>query len=292
MERRPIMVSNAYQLGLYEKSMPSNLTWEEKFNYCKEFGFDWLEISIDESDEKLARLDWTSEKIQEIKRLMVKSDVPILTLCLSGHRKYPLGSLNLETEKRSIEIMEKAIHLASSLGVRIIQLAGYDVYYDQSNNQTTQKFKENLIKGVQYASKYGVTLAFETMETPFMDTVEKAQSIIQSVGSPYLQLYPDVGNLTNASKIYHHDVLEDLYLGQGHVVAAHLKETKVNHYREVPFGMGHTDFIPLIKMLKNMGVAMFVGEFWYIGQDDWKKDCKEAAQFLRNRLDQVFEESH
>ena len=36
-----------YLLGQYEKSMPSNLTWEEKLTLNKEFGFDYLEISID-----------------------------------------------------------------------------------------------------------------------------------------------------------------------------------------------------------------------------------------------------
>lgn len=39
-----------YELGLYEKSMPGDLTWEEKLLNAKEAGFDYLEISIDETE--------------------------------------------------------------------------------------------------------------------------------------------------------------------------------------------------------------------------------------------------
>ena len=51
------MDNNKYHLGMYEKSMPKELSWKEKLGFAKEFGFDWLEISIDETDEKLSRLD-------------------------------------------------------------------------------------------------------------------------------------------------------------------------------------------------------------------------------------------
>ena len=46
-----------YTLGLYEKSMPSQLGWKEKLEAAKGAGFDFVEISIDETEEKLGRLD-------------------------------------------------------------------------------------------------------------------------------------------------------------------------------------------------------------------------------------------
>lgn len=78
-----------YYLGLYEKSMPNTLSWEEKLEVVKEAGFDYLEMSIDETEEKLARLD---QPVDEIKKAIEKTGVPIKSICLSGHRKYPLGS--------------------------------------------------------------------------------------------------------------------------------------------------------------------------------------------------------
>ena len=53
---------SAYTIGLYEKAMPKDLTWKEKLTAAKEAGYDFVEISIDETDEKLARLEWTKEE--------------------------------------------------------------------------------------------------------------------------------------------------------------------------------------------------------------------------------------
>ena len=41
-----------YTLGLYEKAMPGSLTWKEKLLAAKSAGYDFVEISIDETDEK------------------------------------------------------------------------------------------------------------------------------------------------------------------------------------------------------------------------------------------------
>ena len=116
-----------YTLGLYEKSMPPALSWEEKLLAAKEAGFDFVEISIDETDEKLSRLDMPAGERLELVRLMQTAGVPVRTMCLSGHRKYPLGSSDPAVCARGMEIMEKALVLADDLGIRIIQLAGYEV---------------------------------------------------------------------------------------------------------------------------------------------------------------------
>ena len=50
-----------YALGLYEKAMPKELSWKEKLLAAKEAGYDFVEISIDETEEKLARLDMPVE---------------------------------------------------------------------------------------------------------------------------------------------------------------------------------------------------------------------------------------
>lgn len=277
-----------YQLGLYEKAMPESLTWREKLEHAKRSGFDWLEMSVDETDEKLARLDWTDEEREDLKRTMEEVGCNIYTMCLSGHRKYPLGSKDEKIRERSLEIMEKAINLAVSLGIRIIQLAGYDVYYEDGDSETRKLFAKNLKKAVNMAEKKGVLLGFETMETSFMDTVEKAMSYVNDIKSPYLGVYPDIGNLTNASKLYGGKVEDDLLSGRGHILAAHLKETIPGHYREIPFGTGHTDYIGNLKVLKDLNVRMFLGEFWYIGSDTWEQDLKDANDFLREKIDKVY----
>ena len=277
-------MAKAYTLGLYEKSMPSTLSWEEKLTAAREAGFDFVEISIDETDEKLKRLDMSKEERLELVDTMEKVGIPIRTMCLSGHRKYPLGSSDPEICARGMEIMEKAIQLADDLGIRIIQLAGYDVYYEDSTPETVERFGKNLEKAVAMAAKAGVVMGFETMETEFMNTVEKSMAYVNKINSVYLNVYPDIGNITNAAKTYGTDVLEDLKTGAGHVVAMHLKETVPGVFREVTFGTGHVDFQAAIKTAWEIGIRKFVTEFWYTGNPQWKSDLQYANQMMTGIL--------
>lgn len=274
-----------YTLGLYEKAMPGSLTWKEKLMAAKSAGYDFVEISIDETDEKLSRLDMSGEERLELVRLMAETGIPIRTMCLSGHRKYPLGSNDPEVCKRGMEIMQKAIQLADDLGVRIIQLAGYDVYYEESSLETKKRFLTNLKKAVNMAERTGVLLGFETMENEFMNTVEKAMKYVTLVGSSYLNVYPDIGNITNAADTYKTDVLEDLYIGKGHLVAMHLKETVPGKFREIPYGTGHVDFKSAVHTAWELGIRKFVTEFWYTGSADWEQDLRSAGEMFKKILD-------
>lgn len=274
-----------YLLGLYEKAMPSRLTWAEKLQAAKDAGFDYVEMSVDETDGKLARLDMTDGEVDAIRAAMRATGLPFRSMCLSGHRKYPLGCPDVAKQARSLEIMEKAVRLAAGLGIRTIQLAGYDVYYEEGSEQTRADFLKNLRKAASMAAEEGVQLGFETMETPFMDTVAKAMHYVREVDSPYLGVYPDAGNITNAALLYDGDPIEDLETGRGHIVAVHLKETVPGKYREIPFGTGHVDFQSIVAKSWELGVRRYVAELWYNPATDWREELSKANDFMRNYLD-------
>ncbi len=273
-----------YCLGLYEKSMPNSLSIKEKLIETKKAGFDFMELSVDETDEKLGRLKWDKIHRLEILKTIWETGTKIITMCLSGHRKYPIGSENEQIRNKGMEIMFDAIDLAVDIGVRIIQIAGYDEYYQPSNENTKRLFSENLMISTQYAAQKGVILAFETMETEFMNTVKKAMQQVNKIKSPYLKVYPDLGNITNAALQYNHTVSQDLVTGRGNIAAMHLKETTPGKFREIPFGTGHVDFGNGIKTASKMGVRLFVGEFWYVGNKDWQNQLKFANNFLRAKF--------
>ena len=280
----------AYTIGLYEKAMPGTLSWKEKMLVAKKAGYDFIEISIDETDEKLNRLDMSRDKRIELLSLMFETGIPIRTMCLSGHRKYPLGSSDDATRARGMEIMEKAICLAEDLGVRIIQLAGYDVYYEEGSETTRAYFLENLRKATEMASAKGIPMGFETMETEFMNTVEKAMNYVKKVNSVYLNVYPDLGNITNAAVSYGKNVLDDLETGRGHLAAMHLKETVPGKFREIPYGTGHVDFESGIRKAWELGVRRYVTEFWYTGNPEWEKDLDFAVSKMTAILDEAARE--
>lgn len=289
MEVGHIMVNDkSYLLGLYEKAMPATLSWKEKLENTKKAGFDYLEISIDETDEKLARLDYSPLQLAEIRHAIEETKVNLLSMCLSGHRRFPLGSHDKVIQQKSILIFKKAVDLSITLGIRMIQLAGYDVYYEEHDESTTRMFDHNLRLCVDYAAKHGVVVGFETMETDFMNTATKAMFYIHKFNSPYLKLYPDVGNLTNASRATHIGISDDLNQAKGHIIAAHLKEVIANHYREIPFNKGDTHYDEALKTLKQHGVYMLTGEFWYVGSDHWKEDLAFANQYLREKIEKHY----
>lgn len=280
------MKPKSYVLGVYEKGLPADFSWPERLARAKAAGYDFLELSIDETDGRLARLDWDRAQRQALAAAVEETGLPIRSLCLSAHRKYPLGSPDPAVRAKSLEILEKALALAEDMGVRIIQLAGYDVYYEPSTPETARLFGEGLQKAAALAARFGVLLGFETMETPFMNTVGKAMTWVEQVGSPTLQVYPDLGNLTNAAAgADPESVAEDLASGRGHLIAMHLKETLPGRFREVPFGTGHVDFAGGIAAAWRLGVRRYVTEFWDVGDGSWEREMENAVAMMRKILD-------
>lgn len=266
---------DTYRIGLYEKAMPSELTWEERLESAKDAGYDYIEMSVDETDMRMSRLDWDDGQIFELLEAQKKVGLPIETICFSAQRRYPLGSKIWEEEAK--ELLRKGVIFAKKLGIRIIQTQGYDCYYEETSDETTrERFYRNLEEGTIFAGSHGVMLAMETMENDFMNTVEKAMYSVNRVNSPYLQVYPDIGNISNATD----DVAGDLLTGKGHIAAAHLKETVPGKFREIPYGTGQVDFPAAIARLYELGIRRYVSECWYCGEENWKEIIKGNRRFL------------
>lgn len=274
-------------IGIYEKALPNAFTWEEKFRAAKAAGFDYMEISVDESDERLARLDWTDEQIEELRALMRETGITLPTMCLSGHRRFPFGSKNPETRRKAKEIMEKAIILSVKLGVRCIQLATYDVYYEESDEETKALFLEGMKDAVAMAARAGVILAMEIMDTQFVGTIVRAMHYIREIPSPYFKIYPDMGNLTNFSR----DVTAEFELGIAETVAIHVKETKPGIFKEVPFGTGQVQFVEIFSKLKELNYpGMFLIEMW--ADNSKNHTVEEAAETIRTARAFVLDKMH
>lgn len=246
-------------IGIYEKAIPNRYDWATKIQIAKSAGFDFIEMSVDESDERLYRLDWSDSKRKYIRRLLDENSFYINSICLSGHRKYPFGSKDPVKRQMAYELMDKAIILAKDLGVRNIQLAGYDVYYEDSDDQTVERFLEGLKYAVRKASSAGVMLSIEIMDTEFMGTISRCLEFIEAIKSPWLKIYPDFGNLSQWT-----DRPEDeIALGIDHIVGIHLKDTKPGVFKCVPFGQGTVDFVKLfLKMDELKFQGPFLIEMW------------------------------
>ena len=271
-------------LGIYEKAIPDSFSWKEKMLTAKAAGYDFIEISVDESDARLARLDWSDEEIRKMRDLMDETGIIFPSMCLSGHRRFPFGSKNPETRARAYEIMEKGIILAQKLGITCIQLATYDVYYEESDRETEQNFLQGMRDSVAMASKAGIILAMEIMDTPFVGTILRAEHYLRAIPSPYFKIYPEMGNLTQFSA----DPESELELGLPEIAAIHVKETKPGVFKCVPFGTGTVRFADLFRKLHEIGyTGRFMVEMW--ADNSRSYTMEEAAAEIRTAREFVLD---
>jgi predicted hexulose-6-phosphate isomerase len=246
-------------VGLYEKALPAEMCWEDRLTAAGYAGYDFVEISIDESDERLSRLDWETSRRAELRRSITSSGVRIMTMCLSGHRKYPLGSHTPEIRQRGQEILRKAIEFAGDIGLRVVQVMAYDVFYETSDEVTRAYFLEGLERGTRWAAQSGVMLGLENLDTPFVDSIDKGLTIIREIGSPWLHLYPDIGNLAAAG----YRPAEEVILAQGQLLGIHVKDALPRVIRGVPFGEGIVPFRETFQALVKAGFWGMIGvEMW------------------------------
>ena len=276
-----------HKLGIYEKALPKNISWQDRLSIAKTCGFDFVEISVDETDERLARLDWTKEERIELVKAIINTGVTIPSMCLSGHRRFPFGSRDEETRQKAYEIMEKAIQLAVDLGIRTIQLAGYDVYYEEQDEGTIQRFQEGLEWAVELAASNQVTIAVEIMDTKFMSSISRWKKWDEIIKSPWFTVYPDLGNLS----AWNDNVAEELKLGIDKISAIHLKDTyKVTEtckgqFRDVPFGDGCVDFVSCFKTLAELNYrGAFLIEMWTEKAEEPIAEIINARRWIEQKM--------
>jgi L-ribulose-5-phosphate 3-epimerase len=266
-------------IGIYEKAFPAELSWEERLAAAGQAGYDFVEISIDESDERLSRLDWAASERAALRNSIANTGVNIMTMCLSGNRKYPLGSHLPETRKQGLEILYKAIDFAGDIGLRVVQVMGYDVFYETSDEETAAHFVEGLYQGALYAGQAGVMLGLENLDTPFVENLSQGLAIVNEINSPWLHLYPDMGNLAAAG----FSVPDEIMLAKNKILGIHVKDAMPKVIRGIPFGNGIVPFEDTFCALAETGFWGMLGvEIWgdrHAGEDPITA-ATDALQFV------------
>ena len=282
-----------HDAGIYEKAFDAKINWAERLQRAKSLGFDYVEISIDESDERLSRLDWSKGQKKQLVDDVWDSGVQIRSMCLSAHRRFPFGSKDASIRQRAKDIMDKAIDFAGELDIRVIQLAGYDVYYEQSTPDSVKRFFDGMNYSADRAEKAQVMLAMEIMDTPFMNSITKHLEYEKKIHSPWFKVYPDIGNL---SAWQENNPKEELEKGIDSIVAIHLKDTISSNsefkgqFKGVEFGKGCVDFVQRFKDLNRLNYnGPYMIEMWHKDGTDDVKEIKKAIDFLVYKYQRSFD---
>ena len=275
------------KLGIYEKALPGGLDWAGYLELAGRLGFSFVEMSIDESDQRLERLKWDRSKRREFRNILGDSELGVPSICLSGHRRFPLGSHDLSIRTRAREILSDAILFAVDTGIRTIQLAGYDVYYEEADSDTWNWFREGLTGGLELAAREHVMLAMETMDTPLMSSIVRFLNLKKELNNPWFTVYPDIGNLSAWGR----DLVQELELGMDQIVAIHLKDTQPvtenspGQFRAVVFGEGCVDFPAAFRTLHQLNYSgPFLIEMWTEKSGHPEKDVEIAREWIIQKM--------
>jgi L-ribulose-5-phosphate 3-epimerase len=275
------------KLGIYEKALPHALDWRGRLDAAGRLGFDFVEMSVDETDERLSRLQWSLPERKAFREAVADSGVGVPSMCLSGHRRFPLGSRDPAVRQRADCIMRDAIHLAVDLGIRTIQLAGYDVYYEEGGEDTRAMFVDGLRRALELAARENVMLAMEIMDHPLQSSIVKFLNLRAALSSPWFAVYPDLGNLS----AWGNDVAGELELGMDRIVALHLKDTLAvtpdfpGKFKEVPFGTGCVDFAAAFRTLERLRYrGPFLVEMWTGKAGDPYEEIARSRDWLLAKM--------
>jgi L-ribulose-5-phosphate 3-epimerase len=269
------------KIGLYEKAVPLQLSWPEKFAVVKAAGYDFLELSIDGVDPRIKRLDWSAAEIAAVQHASQAAGVPILTMALTANRYYPLGDPDPAVRDTGMTIARRGIELAQKMGIRLVHLAAYDVFEKQGTVETDLLFRQSIKELVKTAAANAVMLALEVMDVPYSNTTQKIKRFIDEVDSPWLQIYADIANIAAGGA----DPAVDLPVGGRHILCAHLKDATPGCSRDVPFGTGIVDFKRCFNTFIDLDYSgLFVVETWSKEDLEFIPYLKVVNQFIRKQI--------
>ena len=269
------------ELGIYEKALAFNGDWDEFFGSAARGGFSFVDLSVDETPQRLARLDWTAAERAEIRTAAARHSVSLGGLCLSVHRKIAPGSADPQTRRTAVNVLYKGIDLCKDLGIPILQLAGYYAFYEQPEPGARNRYVEVLRAGARYAAQRGILLGIENVDGTDITSISRAMEVVREINSAWLALYPDIGNLTERSV----DVISELAAGEGHMLALHVKETIPGQPRRIPMGDGDVPWEhAFTELARQHWTGRIMIEMWNDEHPDSAEIASRARDFIADRL--------
>ena len=271
-------------LGIYEKALAWTGDWDALFADAHRAGFSFVDLSVDETPHRRARLEWSQQTREEVRQAAARHGIQLGGLCLSVHRAVGPGSADPQVRAEADRIFAQGISLCHDLGIPVLQVAGYYAYYESSDPGQRERYVASLRRALPLAAQAGVLLGIENVDGSDVTSISRGMNIVREIGSPWLQLYPDVGNIAEQQL----DELEELRSGEGHMLAIHLKDVRVGEPRRVPMGEGITDFPRAFAELARQGWSgRMMIEMWNDDAPDSVDQCIHARSRIEFWLSQA-----
>lgn len=250
---------------------PENFSIKKCMILAKEAGFQGIELTLSEdiyddldniskNNNILKKNDiyltTTSKDLLEISNYAKQVEIEIHSLASSLLWKYPLTSSDSSVQKKGKEIIKKMIDIAKILGAEVVLVVpgvvDDTVSYQEAYLRSLRAFKE--LK--KYAEKEEIIIAIENVWNKFLLSPLEMKNFLQEIGSQYVSLYFDVGNVMRFSyPEYWIDILAD-YIVRIHVKDFDTKIGNLNGFKNLL--QGDVNWENVINSLKLIGYNSYL----------------------------------
>jgi len=180
-------------------SFDEMVDFKEAMRQCKLAGYDGVELVLSNGGNLTMQ---TSDK--ELIKLKTEANTLDLEICSIGAWNSwdnNLASPNEIERKRAQDLVKKQIDIAKFCDADVVlvvpgyvgtpfadtRLVSYEVAYDCS--------QKSLFKLSEYAASNNITIAIENVWNKFLLSPIEMRDFIDEIGSPYVQVYFDIGNI-------------------------------------------------------------------------------------------------
>lgn len=163
---------------------PGSIT--EKFQLCKEIGFDGMELISPVDDFTVADAIEAAQQTQ----------LPVHGVVDMKHWETRLSSPDAQQRAEGVRVLEQALRDSHALGgFSVLLVPGRVNTTDETHEQVWSRSIEGIRQVLPLASRLGVRVLIENVWNGFCETPEQLRDYIDEINSPWVGAYFDIGNV-------------------------------------------------------------------------------------------------
>ena len=211
------------------------------FRFLKECGYNDVELMVRNPKEI---------NLFEIEKEVKGAHFTVPMICtgeIYGQDKLSFADPNPEIRQEAINRVKAAIDMAAIFGkmINLGRVRG-GFYYDVPKEVTYNRILDAILEIIDYASKKGVTIALEPVNTlglNFINTTIEGIEFVKQINSPFFMLMIDTAHMFIEDK----DINKSVYNSSNYLVYVHLADSN----RKYP-GAGNFNFKHFFDLLRKI----------------------------------------
>jgi hexulose-6-phosphate isomerase len=174
-------------------AFPGGTTIEQAMQKAKRFGFDGIELSLNEEGE--LGLDRQPSQVKQVLDMSKRIGIEITSLASGLGWKYPAVTKDAAASRKGQEVIKKGLEFGQILGVDCFLSVPCTVTdslaYDEAYEIGVKVYRDL----GRAAEQWGVTIGVENVWNKFLLSPLEFARFIDEIGHPMVQAYFDVGNV-------------------------------------------------------------------------------------------------